>query len=56
MKEITDAMIDRHWAWNDPAYWDDDDYEEEEEEDMDEEEQWRDAQQYYADTFSGYDD
>ena len=31
MKEITDAMIDRHWAWNDPAYWDDDPEEEEEE-------------------------
>ena len=26
MKQITDAMIDRHWAWNDPAYWDDDEY------------------------------
>ena len=55
MKQITDAMIDLHFKDRGPAYWDDEP-EEEEEEEIDEEEAYRDAQQYHADTFSGYDD
>ena len=56
MKQITDTMLDLHFKDRDPAYWDEEELEEEEEEEFDEEEAYRDAQQYHADTFSGYDD